>query len=119
MTVSGERKGPSRAPWQGIRNCREVGLKVGLRFTINRLNQEEVPGIFDLLERENIPRICFYHLVYAGRGSNLVEQDLDHEETRRVVDLIMDRTRDLHDRGLRKRCSPWTTMRTAPICISE
>jgi Fe-coproporphyrin III synthase len=93
-------KGAFQKALEGIRNCREVGLKVGLRFTINRLNQREVPGLFDLLEREHILRICFYHLVYAGRGSNLIEQDLDHEETRRVVDLIMDRTRQLHEKGL-------------------
>jgi radical SAM protein with 4Fe4S-binding SPASM domain len=38
-------------------------------------------------------------LVYAGRGSDLVKEDLSHEETRRVVDLIIDRTHDLHARG--------------------
>jgi radical SAM protein with 4Fe4S-binding SPASM domain len=46
-----------------------------------------------------IPRICFYHLVYAGRGSHLVEDDLSHAESRAAVDLIMDRTKELHDRG--------------------
>jgi radical SAM protein with 4Fe4S-binding SPASM domain len=86
----------------GICNCRDEGLKVGLRFTINRMNQDEVESIFDLLEQEDIPRVCFYHLVYAGRGSELMNQDLDHAETRRVVDLILDRTKDLHDRGLLK-----------------
>ena len=86
----------------GIRNCQEVGLKVGLRFTINQLNMGEVSGIFDLIEELDIPRACFYHLVYAGRGSELIEQDLSHEETRRVVDLIMERTKDLHDRGMPK-----------------
>ena len=83
----------------GIRNCQEVGLKVGLRFTMNRMNAKEIPRIFDLLEEMDIPRVCFYHLVYAGRGSEMIGQDLGHEETRRAVDLIMDRTRDLHDRG--------------------
>jgi 12,18-didecarboxysiroheme deacetylase len=83
----------------GIKNCQEVGLKVGLRFTINRMNREEIPQIFDLLESLDIPRVCFYHLVYAGRGSEIIEQDLGHEETRRVVDLIIDRTQDLHRRG--------------------
>ena len=29
----------------------------------------------------------------------MVKQDLTHEETRKTVDLIMDRTRDLHERG--------------------
>ncbi|MFP4256008.1 MAG: 12,18-didecarboxysiroheme deacetylase [Desulfobacterales bacterium] len=84
---------------KGIENCKAAGIKVGLRFTINRFNADEVPGLFDLLEEKEVPRICFYHLVYAGRGSSLINDDVSHEETRRIVDLIMDRTRDLHDRG--------------------
>ncbi len=83
----------------GIRNARDAGIKVGLRFTINRMNYEEVGPLFDLLEELDIPRICFYHLVYAGRGSSMVQDDLSLEQTRQVVDLIMDRTKDLHDRG--------------------
>ena len=31
-----------------------------------------------------------------------MEEDLSHEETRKVIDLIMDRTRDLFDRGFAK-----------------
>lgn len=84
---------------RGIDNCQKAGLKVGLRFTMNRLNVAEISKIFDLLEEKDIPRACFYHLVYAGRGSDMVKQDLTHEETRKTVDLIMDRTRDLHERG--------------------
>ncbi len=83
-----------------IEHCQEAGLKVGLRFTINRRNHQEIPGVFDLVEEKAIPRICFYHLVYAGRGTDLVGEDLDHGQTRAVVDLILDRTRALHDRGL-------------------
>ena len=92
-------RGAFAAALEGIRNCREAGIKVGLRFTINRRNAQDVPRIFDLLEKEEIPRVCFYHLVYAGRGSQLIEEDLSREETRRVVDLIIDRTRELHRRG--------------------
>ncbi len=86
----------------GIHNCQEAGIKVGLRFTINKRNVQDIGGIFDLLEEHNVPRVCFYHLVYAGRGSKLVEEDLNHEETRAAVDLIIDRTKDLHERGLSK-----------------
>ncbi|MFH1243818.1 MAG: 12,18-didecarboxysiroheme deacetylase [Pseudomonadota bacterium] len=96
------KRGAFRDALAGIRNCMETGLKVGLRFTINRMNAAEIPHIFDLLEDYNIPRVCFYHLVYSGRGSSLVDHDLDHEETRRAVDLIIDRTRDLHNRGIPK-----------------
>lgn len=92
-------KGAFAGAMKGIKNCQEEGIKVGLRFTINKLNVAEIPAIFDLLEREDIPRVCFYHLVYAGRGSKLVEEDLAREETRRVVDIIIDRTADLHRRG--------------------
>ncbi len=93
------KKGAFSDAMEGIRNCQAVGLKVGLRFTINRMNAVEIPRIFDLVEEMEIPRICFYHLVYAGRGSNMVEEDLALAQTRTVVDLIMDRTRDLHERG--------------------
>jgi Fe-coproporphyrin III synthase len=87
---------------KGVENCQAEGLKVGLRFTINKRNASEIPHLFDLIESLEVPRICFYHLVYSGRGSELIKEDLDHAETRAVVDLIMDRTRDLHDRGMPK-----------------
>ena len=86
----------------GIRNCREAGIKVGLRFTINRLNEDQVAPIFDLLQTEDIPRVCFYHLVYAGRGSQLIKEDLDHAQTRQIVDLIIDRTKELFEAGYEK-----------------
>ncbi len=95
-------KGAFRMALNGIEKCHKAGLKVGLRFTMNTLNADQVPAIFDLLENTETGRICFYHLVYSGRGSDLIEQDLSHDETRRTVDLIMDRTKEMHDRGLEK-----------------
>jgi 12,18-didecarboxysiroheme deacetylase len=92
-------KGAYQAALDGIRNCKAAGIKVGLRFTINKINVSEIPDIFDLLEEMDIPRACFYHLVYAGRGSKLVEEDLTHEESRKAVDLIMDLTQKLHEKG--------------------
>jgi len=85
---------------EGVRNCLAMGVKVGLRFTMTRSNFKDVGGILDLIEREGIPRVCFYHLVYAGRGSKLVTSSrMSHEETRATVDLIMNRTRSMHERG--------------------
>ncbi len=92
-------KGAFKAALDGVENAQKEGIKVGLRFTINRLNYKEIPAIFDLIEEREIPRACFYHLVYAGRGSKLIKEDLDHEGTRKVVDLIIDRTAELHARG--------------------
>ena len=78
-------KGAFKSALAGIENCQSVGIKVGLRFTINKFNVGEIPSIFDLLEDMDIPRVCFYHLVYAGRGYELVKDDLSHEVTRQDV----------------------------------
>jgi len=84
----------------GVRNCLERGVKVGLRFTMTRANVGDVGGILDLIEKEGIPRVCFYHLVYTGRGSKLITNSrMSHEETRSTVDMIMSRARAMHDVG--------------------
>ncbi len=92
-------KGAFRSALEGIKNCKKAGIKVGLRFTINKSNDGQISEIFKLLEEMDIPRACFYHLVYAGRGSGLVKEDLSHEESRKAVDLILDLTKQLHDKG--------------------
>lgn len=94
--------GAFRKAIQGIENCQAEGLKVGLRFTINKRNAGEVPGIFGLLRDLEVPRACFYHLVYSGRGSELIKEDLDHTETRALLDLIMDETRACFEAGTPK-----------------
>ena len=96
------KKGAFDEAIQGLRNCKEAGIKVGLRFTMNKKNVEDVPGIFQLLRDEDIPRACFYHLVYTGRGSKIIDEDLSKEETRQTVDLLMDLTKELYDDGLKK-----------------
>ena len=92
-------KGAFQSALQGIKNCQDAGIKVGLRFTINKFNVNEIPHIFNLIEEMDIPRVCFYHLVYAGRGTELVKEDLTHAGTRAAVDLIIDETKRLHDIG--------------------
>ena len=82
----------------GIRNCRDVNQKVGLRFTINRHNYNELEDIFHLIKEENINRVCFYHLVYSGRGSEMIKEDISHAESRAAMDLIMKKTVELGDK---------------------
>ncbi len=90
------------AAMRGIEACKKVGLKVGLRHTITKENYLDIPEMFTLLEKKDIPRICFYHLAYSGRGKEIADIDLGHEGSRKVVDQIMDLTADLHRRGLKK-----------------
>jgi radical SAM protein with 4Fe4S-binding SPASM domain len=84
---------------QGIRNCRDVGLRVGLRVTLTQFSYANLTDIFDIVEAEDIPRVCFYHLAYAGRGDRIVKYDLSHDETRAAVDLIFERSLDFARRG--------------------
>ena len=92
-------KGAFEAALRGIRNCHAAGLKVGLRLTMNRQNVKEIPAIFDLIAKEQIPRVCFYHLVSTGRGASLQEEMLGHDQTRAAVDAIIDGALAAHAAG--------------------
>ncbi len=72
-----------------FRHCREVGQKVGLRLTLSPQTIADLDRIMDLIEAEEIARVCFYHLVYSGRGSTLAP--VTHAETRRALDTILAR----------------------------
>jgi radical SAM protein with 4Fe4S-binding SPASM domain len=86
----------------GIRRCRDIGMKVGVRFTLHSKNVQDLPAILDLLEEENIPRFCMYHLAYAGRGSRIKRFDLEPPEARATVGYLFERIKDFHRRGIGK-----------------
>lgn len=87
------------ATLQALRNCISIKQKVSVRFTITNRNYMDIPQIFDLAEREGVPRLCFYHLAYVGRGDKMQGDDLPPKETRKVIDYIFDRTVEMHKRG--------------------
>ncbi|MBW9173777.1 putative heme d1 biosynthesis radical SAM protein NirJ1 [Clostridium estertheticum] len=82
----------------GIRNCRDVNQKVGVRFTINSHNYDQLEDIFHLIKEEKINRVCFYHLVYSGRGSEMMKEDTSHAQSRAAMDLIMEKAIELGDK---------------------
>lgn len=84
------RSGTFEKTMAAFRHCKSVNQKVGLRLTLSSHNVADLDGILDFIENEDIDRVCFYHLVYSGRGANVV--DVTHEDTRRALDKIMDRT---------------------------
>ena len=84
----------------GIRNCIKAGVKTGLRFTVTKYNLKDVPEIFDFIETQKIPRVCFYHLAYAGRGTAITNDDLTHEETRSFMDYVLEKAEKFHSKGL-------------------
>ena len=87
---------------KGIENCVAVGQRVGLRFTINQHNLRDLENIFDFIEEKQINRVCFYHLVYSGRGNQMMNEDVTPAESRRAMDIIIKRTKDFEKRGLQK-----------------
>jgi radical SAM protein with 4Fe4S-binding SPASM domain len=85
------KKGAFKEAIKGIRNCRDAGIRVGVRFTVTKENVGEIDEIFDIVERENIGRLCLYHLVYSGRGAYLAGIDLEVEEKRALMNKLMGR----------------------------
>ena len=94
------KQGAFDAAIAGIRNATAAGVKAGIRFTLNRRNAADLDAVLDVVERERVPRFCMYHLVYAGRGREMVADDLPPADTRAVIEHLLDRTRDWHERGI-------------------
>ncbi|NPV26356.1 MAG: radical SAM protein [Firmicutes bacterium] len=85
---------------EGIHNCLQFGVKTGVRFTVNKFNQQDLPEVLDIVEKEGIPRFCMYHLVYSGRGKEIRDLDTSREEKREIMEQIIAKTLDLHRRGV-------------------
>ena len=85
---------------RGIKACLNNGVKTGIRFTVNKYNQDDLPEIFEIIEREGIPRFCMYHLVYAGRGREMADMDTSIGEKRDILELVSKKTIELYEKGV-------------------
>jgi radical SAM protein with 4Fe4S-binding SPASM domain len=92
------KKGAFDEAIRGIRYCLEAGVKAGVRLTVNKANVMDLPQVLDIVEREGIHRFCMYHLVYAGRGTEIVEQDLTHGQSRETIQMLIDKVLDWEER---------------------
>jgi radical SAM protein with 4Fe4S-binding SPASM domain len=93
-------KGCFKAALAGVESCQKAGLKTGLRFTITRQNVDKIPVVFDIAASVNIRRICFYHLVKAGRAKNLNSQIPTPQQTRLTIDAIIENTKKFVQKNL-------------------
>ncbi|MDQ5905853.1 MAG: heme d1 biosynthesis protein [Pseudomonadota bacterium] len=94
--------GAFEASLAGIRRCRDLGLKIGVRFTMTQDNAHDLPGLLKLVEDEGIDRFYFSHLNYAGRGNKNRKDDAQHKLTRWAMDLLFDTCWEYQQRGLEK-----------------
>ena len=86
----------------GIKNCKDVGQKVGLRITINSHNWDKIDEMFTIIEDLDINRICFYHYVPAGRGSENRADGIDNAKTRMVINKLMEKTLAYRKSGIQR-----------------
>jgi len=93
-------RGAFGAAVSGIRNSVLAGMRVSLRVTATRRNVADLPDLFELAELEGVPRICVYHLAYAGRGQRLLSFDLDQAERRAMLEFVFQQAIDFHHRGV-------------------
>ena len=84
---------------KGIRNCKDLGIRVGLRLTLTQRNLRDLEKLFDFFEEENIERACFYHLVPCGRGEAISAEDLTHEQSRAAIEMILVKTMQFKESG--------------------
>ncbi|MFN7066061.1 MAG: radical SAM protein [Aquificaceae bacterium] len=92
------KRGAFEESLKAIRLCLEEGIRVGLRFTLTPATAKSLPFIFDLVQKENIPKVYISHLVYSGRARRL--SDLEREEYRRWVEFIVKRSFDFAEKDI-------------------
>ena len=85
-----------------LRLCRDLDIKVGVRFTLTQDNAADLPRLLDLVEAERIDRFYLSHLNYAGRGNVNRKRDAHFQVTRAALDLLFARAWDAARRGVVK-----------------
>jgi radical SAM protein with 4Fe4S-binding SPASM domain len=78
---------------EGIKNCQDAGVRIGLRLTLTKKNVQDLEGLFDFFEAKHIERACFYHFVPSGRGGAMADEDLTHAQSRDAVETILAKTK--------------------------
>lgn len=71
---------------KGLEIAREVTL-TGIRFTLTKYNFLEISEVLKLAKELEIPRLCVYHLVPAGKAS--FEDDVDNATRKRIIDFLI------------------------------
>jgi heme d1 biosynthesis radical SAM protein NirJ len=84
------RPGAFRGSLQGLRPCRDAGIRVGMRYTLTRDNAPDLPGLLDLMQAEGIDKFYLSHLNYAGRGNANRGDDAHFRMTREAMDLLFE-----------------------------
>ncbi len=92
-------KGAFKETLKAVQLANATGAKVGIRFTITKETINSLEYMFDLAEKENIPKIYISHLVYSGRGLDNLKMDLTKEQRRTSVEFILKKAFEYYETG--------------------
>ncbi len=97
-----QKQGSFAASLEGIRLCREHGIKAGVRFTLTRDNAHDFQSMLQLMDDEDIDKFYLSHLNYGGRGNKNRQDDADFKMTRDVMDQLFDKCLSWERQGLHR-----------------
>ncbi len=84
---------------KGMKNALKAEIKTGLRFTLTKYNQQDLPGVLLKLNEIGVNRCCVYHLDYSGRGKDILKNDLSSSEWRTAIKKFFELTKTHHKNG--------------------
>ncbi|RLI78746.1 radical SAM/SPASM domain-containing protein [Archaeoglobales archaeon] len=84
-------KGAFNRTIEGIKNCVEARLDVGIATTSTKLNLHDIPNIVDLGVKLGVLRIVVFNFIPTGRGKEIEYLDLDVKEREWLLEYLYDR----------------------------
>jgi Fe-coproporphyrin III synthase len=84
------KEGAFDASLHAVKLCRDVGIKIGVRFTLTQDNAHDLPALLRLVVDEGIDKFYLSHLNYAGRGNKNRGHDAFLDTTRNAMNLLFD-----------------------------
>ncbi|MDD2760106.1 MAG: heme d1 biosynthesis radical SAM protein NirJ [Methylomonas sp.] len=97
-----QKQGSFDASLAGIRLCRQHDIKAGIRFTLTRDNAHDFEALLQLMDDEDIDKFYLSHLNYGGRGNKNRKDDAEFQLTRRVMDVLFEKSLTWERQGLHR-----------------
>ncbi|WP_305908455.1 heme d1 biosynthesis radical SAM protein NirJ [Methylomarinum sp. Ch1-1] len=96
------KQGSFAASMDGIRLCREKGIKAGIRFTLTQDNAKDFPAMLQLMDDEGLDKFYLSHLNYGGRGNKNRKDDAAFKMTRQIMDSLFEACLSWERQGLHR-----------------
>ncbi|UCE85303.1 MAG: radical SAM protein [Deltaproteobacteria bacterium] len=92
-------EGGYEAALRGLRAAKAAGMRTGLRMTLTSRNADQLDALIDVAEDVAADRFYASHLVYAGRGLKIADEDLSRAQARAALHHLFERAEARLARG--------------------